>query len=202
MEQNNNLPIIDNFIDSKTCIVAGSTWAEDEALLTPYINSTTSDLKFIIAPHNIDKQRVQKLLKKLGKKACLHSDHDIDTLGEKQVLIIDSIGLLSKVYSYANIAYVGGAMGNTGLHNILEPAVFGIPIIIGKNYNKFPEAIEMLKIGGVYSVKNLSDLKKIFEYIMKDNKWETLGKINKEYIEKNKGATMTITEKIRDITLA
>ena len=93
-------------------------------------------------------------------------------------------------------------MGNTGLHNILEPAVFGIPIIIGKNYNKFPEAKEMLKIGGVYSVKNFNDLKKIFEYIIKDNKWETLGKINKGYIEKNKGATMTITEKIRKITIA
>jgi len=202
LEQNNNLPIIDAFIDSKTCIVAGSTWAEDEALLTPYINSTTTDSKFIIAPHNIDKQRVQKLLKKLGNKACLHSDHDIDTIREKQVLIIDSIGLLSKVYSYANIAYVGGAVGNTGLHNILEPAVFGIPIIIGKNYNKFPEATEMLKIGGVYSVKNFKDLKRIFEFITKDNKWEILGKTNKEYIEKNKGATMTITEKIREITIA
>lgn len=199
LEQNNNLPIIDAFIDSKTCIVAGSTWAEDEALLTPYINSTTTDLKFIIAPHNIDKQRVQKLLKKLGNKACLHSDHDIDTLREKQVLIIDSIGLLSKLYCYADIAYVGGGMGHTGLHNTLEAAVFSVPIIIGQNYSQFPEAKAMLELGGLFSVKDSKAFQNALDTLVDDEKVRTeSGKKNREYIDQNKGATEIIFRKLKE----
>jgi 3-deoxy-D-manno-octulosonic-acid transferase len=199
LEQNNNLPIIDAFIDSKTCIVAGSTWAEDEALLTPYINSTTTDLKFIIAPHNIDKQRVQKLLKKLGNKACLHSDHDIDTLREKQVLIIDSIGLLSKLYCYADIAYVGGGMGHTGLHNTLEAAVFSVPIIIGQNYSQFPEARAMLELGGLFSVKDSKAFQNALDTLLDDEKVRTeSGKKNREYIDQNKGATEIIFRKLKE----
>lgn len=199
LEQNNNLPIIDAFIDSKTCIVAGSTWAEDEALLTPYINSTTTDLKFIIAPHNIDKQRVQKLLKKLGNKACLHSDHDIDTLREKQVLIIDSVGLLSKLYCYADIAYVGGGMGHTGLHNTLEAAVFSVPIIIGQNYSQFPEAKAMLELGGLFSVKDSKAFQNALDILVDDEKVRTeSGKKNREYIDQNKGATEIIFRKLKE----
>ncbi len=199
LEQNNNLPIIDAFIDSKTCIVAGSTWAEDEALLTPYINSTTTDLKFIIAPHNIDKQRVQKLLKKLGNKACLHSDHDIDTLREKQVLIIDSVGLLSKLYCYADIAYVGGGMGHTGLHNTLEAAVFSVPIIIGQNYSQFPEAKAMLELGGLFSVKDSKAFQNALDTLVDDEKVRTeSGKKNREYIDQNKGATEIIFRKLKE----
>lgn len=199
LEQNNNLPIIDAFIDSKTCIVAGSTWDEDEALLTPYINSTTTDLKFIIAPHNIDKQRVQKLLKKLGNKACLHSDHDIDTLREKQVLIIDSIGLLSKLYCYADIAYVGGGMGHTGLHNSLEAAVFSVPIIIGQNYSQFPEAKAMLELGGLFSVKDSKAFQNALDTLLDDEKVRTeSGKKNREYIDQNKGATEIIFRKLKE----
>ena len=199
LEQNNNLPIIDAFIDSKTCIVAGSTWAEDEALLTPYINSTTTDLKFIIAPHNIDKQRVQKLLKKLGNKACLHSDHDIDTLREKQVLIIDSVGLLSKLYCYADIAYVGGGMGHTGLHNTLEAAVFSVPIIIGQNYSQFPEAKAMLELGGLFSVKDSKAFQNALDTLVDDEKVRTeSGKKNREYIDQNKGATEVIFRKLKE----
>jgi len=199
LEQNNNLPIIDAFIDSKTCIVAGSTWAEDEALLTPYINSTTTDLKFIIAPHNIDKQRVQKLLKKLGNKACLHSDHDIDTLREKQVLIIDSVGLLSKLYCYADIAYVGGGMGHTGLHNTLEAAVFSVPIIIGQNYFQFPEAKAMLELGGLFSVKDSKAFQNALDTLADDEKVRTeSGKKNREYIDQNKGATEIIFRKLKE----
>ena len=199
LEQNNNLPIIDAFIDSKTCIVAGSTWAEDEALLTSYINSTTTDLKFIIAPHNIDKQRVQKLSKKLGNKACLHSDHDIDTLREKQVLIIDSVGLLSKLYCYADIAYVGGGMGHTGLHNTLEAAVFSVPIIIGQNYSQFPEAKAMLELGGLFSVKDSKAFQNALDTLVDDEKVRTeSGKKNREYIDQNKGATEIIFRKLKE----
>src|SRR5690606_20446493 len=115
------------------------------------INSleNSNKVKFIIAPHNIKKTQMLKLKKAIDKKTILFSEKNISTISNYQVLILDTIGLLSKVYSYANIAYVGGAVGKTGLHNTLEPAVFGIPIIIGAHYNQFPEAKAMRKNQGM-----------------------------------------------------
>ena len=200
LEQNNSLPIIDAFVGSKTCIVAGSTWPEDDALLVPYINNPLSSLKFIIAPHNIEKQGMQKLLNKFGDKAVLYSNYDIESLPQKEVLIIDSIGLLSKLYHYADIAYIGGGMGSSGLHNTIEAAVFGIPIIIGKNYDKFPEAIEMLKQGGLYTVTDNISFEKTLTILLKDNsKSQKSGEKNKAYVESNKGATTLITKKINTL---
>src|SRR5690606_32708410 len=97
------------------------------------------------------------------KKTILFSEKNINTIFNYQVLILDTIGLLSKVYSYANIAYVGGGAGKTGLHNTLEPAVFSVPIIIGKHYNRFPEAKEMIKNKGMFSIKNSKELHQIFD---------------------------------------
>ena len=113
------------------------------------------------------------------------------------MLIIDTIGLLSKIYSYADIAYVGGAMGNTGLHNILEPAVFGVPIIIGNNHEKFPEAKIMMDYG-LYSISNLEQLNAHLDLLINfDKKRRELGNKNAKFISKNKGAVIQITDYIR-----
>src|SRR5690606_13857913 len=105
----------------------------------------------------------------------------------------DTIGILSKIYCYADIAYVGGAMGQTGLHNILEPAVFGVPIIIGKNYKKFPEAFEMIANGGVISIQNEKELADLLHRFIKHPKESVaIGQLNAEFIKKNKGAVIEI----------
>ena len=197
LEQNNSLAFVEAFIDNKTCIVAGSTWQEDHVLLGGYIKSSKGDLKFIIAPHKIEKKVIQKLKNSFGDKAVLYSNYNLEILSKKQVLIIDTIGLLTKLYHYAAVAYIGGGMGTKGLHNTLEAAVFGVPIIIGKNYDRFPEAKAMLAQGGLVSVQDTSSFKKSLDSFVEDEDFRHVcGQKNKAYIDKNKGATALITEKI------
>lgn len=197
--QDNTLNFISDFKGDSLCIVIGSSWPEDEALLIPYINKNASkDLKFIIAPHNIQDTQIKNITTKLEPDYVLFSDMQNQNIKDAPVFVMDTIGLLTKIYSYADMAYVGGAMGTTGLHNILEPAVFGVPIIIGSNYDKFPEAELMIKNGGVFSVNNFNILeKKLNELVKNSDKRVQLGSLNKTFIQKNKGAVNQITDYIR-----
>src|SRR5690606_29804070 len=120
LEQNNKLEFINEFVEDKLCVVAGSTWPEDEELLVEFINNDTTTTKFIIAPHQIKSETVAGLKMRISKKVILFSEKEDRLLSEYQVLILDTIGLLTRAYNYADIAYVGGAAGTTGLHNILE----------------------------------------------------------------------------------
>ncbi|WP_299397941.1 glycosyltransferase N-terminal domain-containing protein [uncultured Gelidibacter sp.] len=199
LQQDNILPFVEQFKDRKLCVVIGSSWPEDESLFIDYINSDTSKtIKFIVAPHNIRGQQIDNFKKQLQKKTILFSEKEGKNLSEFDVFIVDTIGILSKIYSYADIAYVGGAMGHTGLHNILEPAVFGVPIIIGPNYNKFPEAFDMIAHGGVISISNSSELKLTLSGLIEDsNKRENLGTLNENFIKNHIGAVIQIMDYIR-----
>ncbi|MEN3324722.1 glycosyltransferase N-terminal domain-containing protein [Mariniflexile soesokkakense] len=190
----NTLDFIEVFKQNKLCVVAGSTWPEDESLLVNFINSEASkDVKFIMAPHNIKSSQIKNIQEKLNVESVLFSEKENKQLENAQVFIIDTIGILSKIYSYADIAYVGGAMGTTGLHNTLEPAVFGVPIIIGNNHSKFPEAQEMIDGGGMFSISNQKDLGIILNELIQNNQKRLLaGKNNLKYIETNKGAVTRI----------
>lgn len=198
LEQNNTLDFITEFKQDKSCMVIGSSWPEDETFLIPYINEKASkDTKYIIAPHNIKSNQIENLIKNLKPKTVLFSEKEHKSLSDYSVLVIDTIGLLSKIYSYADIAYIGGGMGTKGLHNILEPAVFGVPIVIGKNYQKFPEAIQMIKDAGVISISNYHELKKELDTLFEDKKErQRLGKLNKTFVDKNKGAVQQIMDYI------
>lgn len=193
LEHNNKLEFIETFKEDKACVVAGSTWPEDEIMLQNLINSASPNVKFIIAPHQIKDQQINNFRSKLKKKSVLFSEKDQKNVEEYEVLIIDTIGLLSKIYHYADIAYVGGAAGNTGLHNILEPATFGIPIIIGKNYEKFPEAIQLKELEGLYPISDSDDLTLILSNLLCDNNLRSrTGEIVKKYIMDNTGATKMV----------
>jgi len=190
----NSLDFIKTFKEDKLCVVAGSTWPEDEALLIDFINSDVSNTKYIIAPHNIKSNQISNLKSKLLQTSILYSEKDSSDLANAKVFIIDTIGILNKIYNYADIAYVGGALGTSGLHNTLEAAVFGIPIIIGNNYQKFPEAHEMIKKKGMISISNQSELNTILNNLIKDEKFRvSSGQINSTYIFENKGAVAQIT---------
>lgn len=195
----NTLDFIETFKDSKTCIVAGSTWPEGELLLSNFINSNTLEIKYIIAPHNIKAKQIEKLKSSITKKVVLFSEKEKINLKEYDVFIIDTIGLLSKIYSYSDIAYVGGALGNTGLHNTLEPATFGVPIIIGDKFEKFPEAYEMLENGGLFSISNQEAFNTTLNSLIKDqNHRLESGTANTNYINKNQGAVTIITDYLKN----
>lgn len=195
LEQDNSLPFISEFKNNQYTIVAGSTWQEDEELLVNYINQSSNE-KFIIAPHNINAKSIQNLKKSITKETVLFSQKERKNLTDYNVFILDTIGLLTKVYSYADVAYVGGGF-KTGLHNILEPATFGIPIIIGPEYKKFNEAIDLVQLKGCISVHNQSTFYSIFNTLKLDDilRKET-GKINDQYIKNKTGATAQIMKYI------
>ncbi|HLW32965.1 MAG TPA: glycosyltransferase N-terminal domain-containing protein [Aequorivita sp.] len=197
LTMNNTLAFARDFKGNSLTIVCGSTWPEDEAVMLDFINSVSDEVKFIIAPHKIESNKIEEFRKRINKKTVLHSEKDDVNLSEYNVLIIDCIGLLSKLYSYADIAFVGGAMGTTGLHNILEPATFAIPIVIGKNYDKFPEADTLKNSGGLFVVNNTDDCTAILNKLVLDESFrEKAGEIAGIFIKQNIGATSIIMKSI------
>lgn len=194
LDTDNQLDFIKTFKANSLCVVAGSTWPEDETLLVNFINSEAAKgVKFIVAPHNIKTHQIKHIQEKLQVESVLFSEKDKKQLETAQVFIIDTIGILSKIYSYADIAYVGGALGNTGLHNTLEPAVFGVPIIIGNHHEKFPEAQEMIDHKGLFSISDQATFNAIMnELIQNSEKRLEAGTNNSNYIKTNKGAVTKI----------
>jgi 3-deoxy-D-manno-octulosonic-acid transferase len=204
LEKDNTLDFIEQFKNNKTTIVIGSSWPKDEELLVNYINRSSENVKFIIAPHNIDKNQILNLKSKISKKTILFSEKEEllkqvqqDRLDEFQVFIIDTIGILTKIYSYADIAYVGGGFGNPGVHNLLEPATFGIPVVIGPNYSHFAEATALVGLGGCISIKDTNSLTETFNLLLQneDERVEK-GHICSTFVQMNKGATEHILNKI------
>ena len=204
LERDNSLDFIATFKDNKTTIVIGSSWPKDESLLVEYINKASDNVKFIIAPHNIKPEQIQELKKSIRKKTILFSEKDEilkqvqnDKLEKFQVFIIDTIGILTKIYSYADIAYVGGGFGNPGVHNILEPATFGLPVVIGPNYSHFAEATALVNMEGCISIQNQTELNEAFDLLLQneDERFEK-GHICSTFVQMNKGATQTIINHI------
>jgi 3-deoxy-D-manno-octulosonic-acid transferase len=197
LERNNTLDFIAEFKNNTTTIVIGSSWPKDEVLLTEYINTTQEHLKFIIAPHNIKPEQINTLQQSITKKTILFSQKEGKNLADYDVFIIDTVGILTKIYSYATIAYVGGGFGNPGVHNILEPATFGLPIIIGPNYSHFAEATELVQLGGCISIANATELETAFNSLISNQNYlNEKGLICKSYVQNKKGATDTIMSAI------
>lgn len=200
LNTDNTLDFIAEFKNNQTCIVAGSTWPEDEVLLVDYINNCKDDIKFIIAPHNMDLNQIKSMIKRIEKPTVLYSNYKNETLIDKSVFIVDTIGLLTKIYNYADIAYVGGAMGATGLHNTLEAATFGAPIVIGKNYKKFPEANAMKTLGGLVSIDSYDALLLALDgFVLDLEKRTQAGQKNRQYIETSKGASEIVMAELHQI---
>ncbi|MBQ0769069.1 MAG: 3-deoxy-D-manno-octulosonic acid transferase [Bizionia sp.] len=199
LSQDNTLGFIEEFKNNQLCVVIGSSWPEDEALLINYINNEArDDVKFIIAPHNIKASQIANIKRQLNKPTLLFSEKENLELTHYNILILDTIGLLTKVYSYADIAYVGGALGTTGLHNILEPAVFGVPIIIGNHFEKFPEAQQLQSHKGLISISNQKELNSALHLFINDSAArEVFGQNNFNFIKNNRGAVIQILGFIR-----
>lgn len=197
LEKDNTLSFISEFKNNHTTIVAGSSWPKDEDLLVDFINTNTNVIKFIIAPHNIKPTQIQQLKESIQKKVLLFSEKENKNLADYDVFIIDTIGILTKIYSYAEIAYVGGGFGNPGVHNLLEPATFGIPIVIGPNYSHFAEATDLVALEGCLMISNKEELNVAFHNLIQNEEIRNeKGQICSRFVQKNKGATVTIMKSI------
>jgi 3-deoxy-D-manno-octulosonic-acid transferase len=197
LEKDNSLDFISQFKDNTLTIVVGSSWPKDENLLVDFINSNTFNVKFIIAPHNIKDEQIQQLKNSITKKIVLFSEKEGQNLADFGVFIIDTIGILTKIYSYADIAYVGGGFGNPGVHNLLEPATFGVPILIGPNYSHFTEATALVNMEACISINNTKELDEAFtNLILNDDIRHEKGHICSTFVQMNKGATAIILKHI------
>jgi 3-deoxy-D-manno-octulosonic-acid transferase len=185
-----DLPLIQQFASSGTCadefktMVAGSSWPKDEDLLLHYFNNSPQ-LKLIIAPHEIHESHLADIESKVKRPCIRYSHAKGKNLADYDCLIIDSFGLLSSAYSYGQIAYVGGGFG-VGIHNVLEAAVYGIPVIFGPNYHKFREAIQLIEAGGGYSVENHDSFLALMDELMHyPEVLEAVGKQAGDYVYSN-----------------
>jgi 3-deoxy-D-manno-octulosonic-acid transferase len=203
-EQFQPVPLISEFCGAGPVIVAGSTWQEDEEVLDHFANSNP-DVRFIIAPHEIDQPHLN-VIKKLFRKAVFYSSlvqqqhtdgNGATNNNDAHVLIIDNIGMLSRLYKYATITYVGGAFGNDGVHNMLEAAVYGKPVVIGPVYEKFYEARDLVECGGAFSVENALELEEVLQVLLKSgHEYKKACEAAHGYVYTHNGATEMILKYI------
>lgn len=198
-QQSRNLPIIEKFAKNNTLLVAGSTWKPDEEILIKFFNQSDNQLKLIIAPHETHKENINRIVKLFPdrKLVKLYSEVIEADVSNINVLIIDSIGILSSIYKYGQIAYIGGGFGK-GIHNILEAATFGMPIIFGPEFKKFQEAVDLIKLGGAFSISNFEDFQDtINSFIENQEKIHRKGYISESYVKEMKGATKKILGNVK-----
>lgn len=194
-DENRRYSLIEQFADAsdKPIIICGSTWPADDDIIVQYINNNRRQLpyRFIIAPHEIEAHKINALKKKIKIPAICYSGSTREKIGNFDVLIIDNIGMLSALYRYGYFAYIGGAFG-TGLHNILEPIVFGLPVVFGRNYQKFDEAISIINNKGGVSIKNIEEFSEIAGKFLDTKFYQQTSKKARQYVTINQGATSKI----------
>lgn len=191
------VPQMKIFKDDKILFIAGSTWGKDIDIIAKYINETKKNIKFIIAPHEINDETIRHIYDTVTKTAIKLSQVSTSDLTNYDVLIIDNIGMLSSLYKYSEIAYIGGGFGK-GIHNILEAATFGVPVVFGPNYHKFIEAKELIKAGGGYTISSFEEFENtINDLISNKEKLSNASEVAKSYVENNVGATKVILNEIK-----
>ena len=182
------------FCGNEKAIIGGSTWKEDEDLFIRYINESDSPRKFVIAPHEVTKQSIERITSSLTRPYALYSTATAEELSKSDVLVIDGYGYLLSVYKYGLFAYVGGGF-TTGIHSIIEPAAFGLPVIFGPDYHKFQEAHDLLKLGAANSISDYDELAFIMnEYQTNDEMLASASATALNYVNKNRGASKEIVK--------
>jgi 3-deoxy-D-manno-octulosonic-acid transferase len=190
-----NINKLEQFRGNEKLFLAGSSWRQDEEIIAEYINRFPLQMKWVFAPHEIDKSNIERLEKLFKVRYVKFSEYS-EISADARVLIIDNIGMLSSAYRYAYIAAIGGGFGK-GIHNILEPACWGIPVVFGPNHEKFREAAELIYSGAAKSFSTFDDFKQILDFWLKDEKIYTISaEMASKYVKDNTGATEFIIQEI------
>jgi len=203
VHQNNQLNFMDQFKADSKLIVVGSSWPKDEDLFINLINEKLNDnWKILFAPHNLHEKEIDAFTSKLNVPFAKYSDLDKTSetnLKQAKVFILNTIGILSKVYAYADITYIGGGFG-AGIHNTLEAVTYGNPVVFGPKYKKFQEAVDLIEVGGGFSITNQEEFDTIFNRLMNDESFrKDAGKKAGDFVQKSPNATAMIMEYIKGI---
>ncbi len=187
------LPLAERFAGCWKVLVAGSSWQPDEDILIDYFN-THGNLKLILAPHVVSEEHLQQIEGKLKRSSVRYTQATPKSVTEADCLIVDCYGLLSSIYRYATVAYVGGGFG-VGIHNVPEAAVYGVPVLIGPNNKKFREAQALLANGGCIEVDGIKRFAEVMDRLLADkDELQRAGEAAKSYIQNNAGATGRIMQ--------
>lgn len=194
-ERAEKVELVERFKGGNRLFVAGSTWGADEDILLPLINENP-DVKFVIAPHEMEEERIERILREVKGGAVRYTQISEDRLADSQVLVLDTMGLLSRVYGSAEWAYIGGGFG-AGIHNTLEAAVYGLPVAFGPKYRKFKEACDLIELGVGRSITSPQELKAWFDELKSDEDYlARLSALSKVYVGHHRGATEKIVDAI------
>ena len=190
------LPVLERFKDETPLFIAGSTWPKGEEMILEFIKHYGDRFKYVIAPHEIHKSAIDKLESQIDLEALRYSDANMQNAKSAQVLIIDNIGLLSSLYAYADVAYIGGGFGK-GIHNTLEAATFGMPIFIGPENEKFQEATDMKELGVAIEIKSAQELiAQCDRLLTHQDRWDELKEKSANYVQNKAGATDKIVRSL------
>ncbi|MBR4679456.1 MAG: 3-deoxy-D-manno-octulosonic acid transferase [Bacteroidales bacterium] len=196
-----NIPLVDKFVENSRVIVAGSSWPPDENMIFSALEQLKDKhkIKLIIAPHEIHEGHLSAIEKTLKFKHIRFSKASETSIQDYDVLIIDNFGMLSRLYKYAEIAYVGGGFG-AGIHNILEAVSYGIPVVFGTNYKRFKEAVDLVSLGSAATIRNKEELCSVLDRYLSDKPLlERAGKISTDYVNKNLGAADKILKEVKTL---
>lgn len=194
--QKKSFPEVNAFSGGNFVVIGGSTWQPDEDMLLTLIRKYHNEIKIILAPHEINPVRINDFRVKLPCTSVLFSELTMENAAESRILIIDNIGLLLHLYQYAHIAYIGGGFGKN-VHNVLEAAVFGVPVIFGPNYHKFIEIINLIDVGGAFPVNSYSEFESVFQKLFHDQKYRNnCSEICSRFVKNHSGATDSIIRHI------
>ena len=183
-KQAKTFPEIEAFIHGRQCIIAGSSWPPDEKLLIPYIERLPENYCMIIAPHDISEKHIRQIRESLA------------SINPDKVYLIDTVGILSQLYQYARFVYIGGGFG-VNIHNIQEPVTFGCPVVFGPKYKSFKEAVDLVSLGGAFSINGQEELNKTFDRLINDEAhYQQSSEICKKYLKSQLGATDAILKEI------
>ena len=194
LSNNTEIEYVSKFKSNKMCLVLGSVWKKDLEIILKNLNEL-KNLKIIIAPHKPDKEHLDYITKNINSNYSLFSSKKKSF--KSKILIVDNVGSLNKIYKYADIAYVGGGMGKSGIHNTIEPAVYKIPVIVGKNFSKDNDTKELVDLKGIVSIQNSNEFIDTLTFLIKNKKNRNkMGGINYKYILSKSGSVEKIINKI------
>jgi 3-deoxy-D-manno-octulosonic-acid transferase len=188
-EQRKRWSVLDNFTSGHKVYVGGSTWLEDEKYIARALE-LFPDVKFIVVPHEVNEARIAQIEALMPGKTIRYSLCNDKMLNFPQVIIIDQIGMLNGIYAYATVAHIGNGFGS-GIHNTLEAAVYGVPVIFGPNYHKFPEALELINLGAAFSFSSFEMYKRILEKLFYED-LQSIREKARHYVFSQAGATNKI----------
>lgn len=189
-------PLVETFAQSQPVLLTGSSWPPDEDLLIKFINQNPGRYRYIIAPHEIHPERIDDFAGKVNAKCLKYSEANEENIEKAEVLFIDSIGILLHLYQYSKAAYIGGGFGKN-IHNILEAATFGKPVLFGPNYHKFQEAHDLLELGGAFCIHDFEEFsRKATELLNDESTYRKASDICSSYVERKRGATEQILKKV------